>query len=89
MRILLMGALRGSSWLCVNLPATIMEEISSSMMATSTSPLETGEGEGTSSEDPLEMGKISQSMHNVSVVKFVCLEPHYSEILNFSLLIII
>lgn len=53
-----------------------MEGISSSMMATSTSPLETGEGQGTSSEGPLEMDKTSQSVHNVSVVKFVCLEPH-------------
>ena len=71
-----MAALRGSSWWCVNLPATTMEEISSSTMVTSTSPSETGEGQRTSLEDPLEMDKTSQSMHDVSVVKFVCLEPH-------------
>ena len=60
-----------------------MEETSSSMMATSTSPLETGEGQGTSSEEPLEMDKTSQSMHNVSVVKFVCLEPYIVSLLLY------
>ena len=60
---------RSSLW-CVSQPITTMEETSSSSMAICMSPSEMGEGQGTSSAEPLEMDKTSQSIHNISVLMF-------------------
>lgn len=69
-QMLQIGVLRGSFLLFVSQPITTTEVISSFSMDICMCPSEMGEGQGTNSVEPLETDKTSQSIHNVSTVKF-------------------